>query len=112
MDNLEQMLQGVLSNPEMMQKIMGLAQSLGEAPERSPEDKGSPSESLPDSGALSRLPELMKKAGIDSKQQALLNALSPYLHGNRIQKLRRAMQAAKMAELTSSMLGNSKSGGR
>ena len=110
MDNLEQMLEGVLSNPEAMQKIMGLAQSLGVGPQE--EKPAQPQSPLPDLGNLSQLTELMSHAGIDSRQQALLSALNPYLHGNRIQKLQRAMQAARMAEMASSLMGKARSESR
>lgn len=102
MDNVEQMLEGVLSNPDMMQKIMGLAQSLGTSEKNTP-----PPQTEPGFNPIKELSGLLKNTGVDAKQQALLKALSPYMHGDRIQKLQRAMQASKIAELASSMLGNS-----
>ena len=112
MEGLEQLLQGVLSDPEAMQKIMGLAQSLGSknatpSEEDVPASQTSP---VPDLSALKELSGIVEKAQIDSRQQALLNALSPYMSSQRIRKLQRAMQAARMAELAREMLGSQNGG--
>ena len=111
MEGLEQMLQGVLSDPEAMQKLMGLAQSLG-TPAPSQDDNAASQEAAqgPDLSALKEISGLMVKAKIDSRQQALLSALEPYMSPRRIRKLQRAMQAARMAELAQDMLGKSSGG--
>jgi hypothetical protein len=49
----------------------------------------------------------MGKAGVDRDQKALLSALSPYISGNRIHKLEKAMRAAKLAGVATTFLGNS-----
>lgn len=104
MDDLEQTLQSVLSDPQMMQKIMGLAQSLGgPPPEDSPEPEQAQMPSL-DLSTMQKLSGLLGRTSIDSNQKALLNALKPYMSSAKIQKLQRAMQAAKIAELASSLL--------
>ena len=46
----------------------------------------------------------MGQSGIDSNQKTLLRALSPYLSAYRMQKLERAMQAAKLAGAASGFL--------
>ena len=43
---------------------------------------------------------------MDQEQQALLQALSPYLSHTRVEKLERAMRAAKMAGLASTLLSS------
>lgn len=103
MDNLEQQLGSVLSNPEMMQKIMGLAQSLGNSPTQ---EQPAPS-AMPelDLSTVQKMAGLARQSGIDSQQQALLKALSPYLCRERLQKLEKAMRAAKMAKIASAALG-------
>lgn len=102
MEDLQQALQGVLENPEMMQKIMGMAQALGgESPVPSPAPSG---ESSPELSQLTELAGLLGQAEIDLDQQNLLKALNPYLSGSRIGKLRRAMEAARMAELAAGIL--------
>lgn len=97
MSSLEESLSQVLGDPQMMQKIMSLAQSLGQQPQEQPP----PQETLPD---LKNLAGLANLAAVDKDQQALLRALGPYISRERRSKLERAMRAAKMATAASSML--------
>lgn len=101
MDELQAKLDAMLSDPQMMQKIMGLAQSLG-GPTEAP-SAPSPTEGLPpiDLGMLQKLSGLARGSNIDKDQQTLLRALSPYLSRERIGKLEKAMRAAKVARLAS-----------
>lgn len=103
MDDLESKLGAVLENPQMMEKIMSLAQSLGQAsPQEAP-----PADTTPqvDLQLLQKLTGLAGQSSIDSNQKNLLAALGPYLNRKRISKLEKAMRAAKMAKLASSFLG-------
>lgn len=104
MDNMEEKLGAILGNPDMMQKIMSMAQSLGQSAPPEPVKQ----ESLPmpdlDPAKLQQMMSLMGQTGIDREQQALLKALGPYLTQPRISKLERAMKAAKLANLASSLL--------
>jgi hypothetical protein len=106
MDELENRLGAILGNPEMMQKIMTMAQSLGgEAPKDAP---APPPPEFPqlDPGLLQKLSAGLSGAGgIDQNQQTLLHALSPYISSRRISRLERAMKAAKMANFATSILG-------
>ena len=106
MDNLEEKLTGLLRDPEAMHKIMTMAQSLSAAvpQEASPPPQGGESP-LPDPAMLQKLAGLMGQSGIDTQQKNLLHALRPYLSSQRLQKLEHAMQAAKMARLAASFLG-------
>ena len=102
----------ILGNPEMMQKIMSLAQGLSGGSEPPPSPAPSPPPpALPgmdiDPAMLMQLSKLAGQSSIDSNQRSLLAALSPYLSPDRLHKLEKAMRAAKMAELASSLLGNS-----
>ena len=106
MDNLEQQLGAVLGNPEMMEKIMAMAQALGtSSPE--PQEASPPPPPIPDIdiGLLKKLSGLAGQGSIDQDQQALLKALGPYLTSRRIHKLENAMRAAKMARLAAATLG-------
>lgn len=100
MEGLEEQLGSVLSNPEMMQKIMSLAQSLN-----APQKQETPAPAAPapdiDLSMVQKMAGLARQSSIDNQQQALLRALSPYLSRERIQKLEKAMRAAKMAKLAS-----------
>ena len=106
MDNLEQQLGAVLGNPEMMDRIMAMAQALGTSnPE--PQEAPPPPPPIPDIdiGLLKKISGLAGQGAIDKDQQALLKALAPYLTGRRIHKLENAMRAAKMARLAAATLG-------
>lgn len=105
MDDFENKLGQILGNPEMMGKIMAMAQSFSsqdtpQTPEPQPE--------MPeiDFATIQKLTGLMGKAGVDNEQKALLSALSPYISANRIRKLEKAMRAAKLAGVATSFLGN------
>ncbi len=113
MDDLEKKLNAVLSNPEMMEKVMSLAQSLNStAPEKDHEPKGGESSgfSMPDLSMLQRISSLAKQTGMDPDQRNLLGALRPYLSPSRIGKLERAMRAAKMASMAGILTGKPQSG--
>ena len=106
MDNLEQQLGAVLGNPEMMEKIMAMAQALGtSSPEH--QEASPPPPPIPDIdiGLLKKLSGLAGQGSIDQDQQALLKALGPYLTSRRIHKLENVMRAAKMARLAAATLG-------
>ena len=104
MNEMEDKLNSVLSNPQLMQQIMSMARSLGQSAEPSPEPKQEMTLPPIDMAAIQKLSGFASQSGIDGNQQALLKALSPYLHRDRIQKLERAMRAAKMARLASTFL--------
>lgn len=107
MDEMENQLGAILGNPEMMQKIMSLAQSMQSSPPAAqpPESPASSSPEL-DLGMVQKISGLMRQSGVDQNQQTLLRALTPYLSQMRIQKLERAMRAAKMAAMANSIFGN------
>ena len=108
MDDLNQAIEGVLNNPEMMEKIMGMAQAFGGSPAEPPENPEEPQKSSsPDLSQLQGIGNLLSQANIDKDQQNLLNALSAYLSSPHIGKLKRAMQAARLAELANSLVGPS-----
>ena len=116
MENMEHAIETVLSNPDLMQKIMGMAQALGGTP-GTPDISGeeqSPEEAppiAPDFSQMAKIGSMLTQANIDSDQQNLLSALSPYMSSPHIGKLKRAMQAARLAELATSILGSSQAGG-
>lgn len=107
MDNMEEKLGAILSNPQMMEQIMSMASALGSA-QQSPLPPEPPAPAMPqiDMGMLQKLSGLAGQAGIDQDQQTLLRALSPYLSRDRISRLERAMRAAKTARLATDLLGN------
>lgn len=103
MDDLESKLSSIMSNPELMQQIMSMAQSFGQQ-EQPPAQEASAMPQL-DLQTIQKLSGLAGQAGIDKKQHDLLRALTPFLNSHRIQKLENAMRAAKMAKLASTLIG-------
>lgn len=83
MSELEEKLGAMLSNPQLMQQISSLVQawdnrlSLRPLPRPCREPPPQPSE--PDLSQLQGLASLLQSNRIDTNQQALLRALSPYL---------------------------------
>ena len=112
MDDMENKLGAILGNPEMMQKIMALAQNFNQ-PEQKQEMPKQDQEafSMPDVDftTIQKLTGLARSSSIDKNQQTLLRALSPYLSRQRITKLERAMRAAKMAGMATKFLGTTQS---
>lgn len=115
MDEMQDKLNSILGNPQMMQQIMSMAQALGssanEEPKKEekipdPPPKSSSQPAMPDAAMLQRIYGIARQSGIDKNQQTLLRALSPYLSRNRITKLEKAMRAAKIAGLASTVLGS------
>lgn len=107
MSELEEKLGGILSNPQLMQQIAAMAQTLGKTPIEQPVPQQNLSTSpLPDPAMLQGLTQVMQKSQVDQQQQELLHALSPFLSQSRIGKLERAMRAAKMAGLASMLLNS------
>ena len=104
MDDLEGKLGAILSDPQMMEKISALAQNLGQSDAKQEQSPG------PDMAMLQKLSSLAGQSGIDKNQRTLLGALQPYLSQSRIQKLERAMQAAKMAGMAGIFLNKNPTG--
>lgn len=104
MSELEEKLGAMLSNPQLMQQISSLVQAMGQ-PSPSPPPPTPPQQpSEPDLSQLQGLASLLQSNRIDTNQQALLRALTPYLSPWRVGKLERAMRASKMAGLASVFL--------
>ena len=106
--DMQAQMNAILQDPEMMQKISALAQSLNPPQQeaQAPEQVGSGFPEL-DPGMMQKLFGIAQQSGIDNNQQTLLHALAPYLKNERIQKLEKAMRAAKMARMASGFFGSS-----
>lgn len=105
MAEMEDKLNSILSDPNMMQKIMAMAQSLGGESEKSEAPSAVPALPDIDMATVQRLTGLAKQSGIDKREQSLLRALGGYVSKERIARLEKAMRAAKMAKLATSALG-------
>ncbi len=114
MPGMEEQLGAILNNPQMMQQIMSMAQSLGQNPTATqPQAPAPPQQIIPslpdrlDTGMLQNIMGLARQSGIDKNQQNLLKALGPYLSRDRVIKLEKAMRAAKIATLAATVLRSS-----
>ncbi len=116
MSELEEKLGNILNNPQMMQQVMQMAQTLnaaqGQASSEPAPQPASQSSAAPadfpdiDISMLKKVASFAKNSAIDQHQQALLSALEPYVATPRIHKLERAMRAAKLAKIASSAIGS------
>ena len=107
MSEMEDKLGTILGNPQLMQQIMNMAQSLGQsAAEPVPTPKQEMPSNIPDIDPVmvGKIMSLAGKTNIDRNQKALLCALEPYLSNLRLQKLEKAMRAAKLAGAASTVL--------
>ena len=104
MDQMEDKLGAILNNPQLMGQIMSMAQSLGQS---APSAEPVSGPELPnfDPAMLAKLGSLAGQGQVDGNQKALLTALHPYLSRRKVDKLEKAMRAAKMARMASSFLG-------
>ena len=104
MDDISEKLGAILANPDMMNSIMSMAQSLGGAP-GPPEPSEAPGAiPLPDPALLRAVTAMAGSGGLDDRQRGLLEALGPYLSQTRVDKLEKAMRSARLARAASSFL--------
>ena len=110
MDDLEQKIQSVLSDPEQMQQVLNMARALGvsipesEEPKAREQETSPPVQNIPPQAGVDALSEpvsqLLQQAGkLEKRQENLLNALKPFLKPNRREKIDRAMQVARLSHL-------------
>ena len=102
MGELEDKIGQIMADPDMMGKLMSLAKNLN-PPE--PMQSSREETPMPDMAMVQKIASIAGKSGIDPKQKNLLRALEPYLPCGRLQKLEKAMQAAKMARLAAGLFG-------
>lgn len=119
MADFSEMLNGILSNPQAMQQIMTLAQSLGLQGQGGQPQQSAPAPPPPQP-QLSQLPQqpnqpdpmqllqgflqMSKQMGGDERQLALFQALKPFVRPDRAEKLDRAIQVAKISRLAGNAL--------
>lgn len=97
---MEEKLNSILNNPQLMQQIMSMAQTLGNS-EGSKENPQPPHLPNLDPKLLRQIASFANQSETSQQEQALLNALAPFLCADRISKLEKAMRAAKMAKFAS-----------
>lgn len=122
MAGLEDTIGQVLSNPQAMQQIFSLAQSLGlsqpreqeSPPQNAQQDQSAtaaapapppPPEGTPEMDAMLRsILEFAGKAGGDERQLALFEALKPFLKPERARQIDKAIQVARISRMAGAAL--------
>ena len=104
MDDLNEKLNRLLSDPEGIAKIQAAMSALGGGDTPSPTPPPSPAPASPTAGGfdpalLGRLMPLLSGMGQDNEDTRLLEALRPYLHGDRAGRLDDTMQLMRLARL-------------
>ena len=111
MNDMQKQLSEIMGDPEMMQKLSTIAQSLGlgSAPGAEANPSPPPISGIGDidPSMLQKISGIVSNTAIDGNQRNLLAALSPYLSRDRIHKLEKAMRAAKLASMASVFLSSS-----
>lgn len=113
MSELEDKINAVLGDPKQMEQITKLAKSFmgggtpGKAAEPEPKGEGAPFASMGIDGAtLQRLSRLLRQGGAEKPQeQALLEAMRPYLSEKRRSKMDKAMKIARLAQIARLAMG-------
>ena len=119
MAEFDDKLGAILGNPEIMNQIMSIANSMNpgqpqaQTPPPKPKPQPNPIGGMPfDPAAMAGMMELLKGTQLDQRQQGLISALRGYLPDDRLLKLQKAMQAAKIAKYASSAMGRNSNAGR
>ncbi len=108
MDDLNDKIARLLADPDSMTKIQSVMASLGgaapaepPAPPKStpPAAPAMPFEGLPDLSMLQKLAPLMGAFKQEDDDTRLLQALRPYLHGEREQRLDETMKMLRLTKL-------------
>lgn len=110
MPDLNELLAQVMSNPQAMEQMQSLAQSLGlqgasEQAQPAQPVSAPPSEGMPVAIQLmGTLLQMSRSMGGDDRQTALIQALKPFVRPERARKLERAIQVAKISRLAGNAL--------
>ena len=104
MSELEDRINSVLSDPDQMEKIMGMAKSLMGGSEEKSAPQNPFAELGIDPSSLGRISRLMSGAQ-GGEKQALLEAMKPYLSEKRRTKMDKAMKIARLARIARFAMG-------
>jgi hypothetical protein len=115
MGELEDKLNSILSSPEEMEKIMGIARSLREGANETETPRSAETPSIDPSaltggidpkmlGVMTRLMGGMNQRS--NEKTAILRSIKPFLKKERREKLDRASELARMAKLAKTALND------
>ena len=109
MDDLQNKISAIFSSPESMEQIRNLAQSLaGGSEDIQSTMTTAPQQPEPSLQMDPRIMQIMTRAMSEfskpSEASALLGALRPYLSQDRISKMDRAMNIARLAKIARTII--------
>lgn len=101
MDDLSQKLAGILNDPQALENLKNMADSILSGDNSSNSDGSSPPQGFPDMEQLSNIMAIMSKlnGSQDNDRTRLINALKPYLSEKRQAKAENAIKLLKIIEL-------------
>ena len=102
MDDLNEKIERLLSSPDSMAKIQSMMAALGggDNPPAAPVSSSPPpSTGMPDLAMLEKLAPLMGAFSQESDDTRLLQALRPYLHGERAGRLDESVKLLRLTKL-------------
>ena len=100
MSELQDTINKIMSDPEAMRQVQSLGEKLGitnSAPVQPPAPQPSAGNEL--SSALSKLMPLMSAAKPNDETAALLNALRPFLSGEKLERLQSAQKLVSLIRM-------------
>lgn len=101
MAEFEDRLGSILSNPDLMGKIMSMANSMNQQPTPTPAPQPNASAMPFDPGAMAGMMQMLKATQLEPKQRQLLQALRGFVPEDRLVRLEKAMQASLIAKFAS-----------
>lgn len=101
MEDLNEKLTKLLSSPEGMNKIQSMMAALGGTlpQEEAPPPAPPPADSGVDMATIGKLLPLLGRMNQDSEDTRLLQALRPYLHGQRAERLDESVRLLRLIKL-------------
>ena len=101
MAEFEDKLGSILSNPDLMGKIMSMANSMNQQPPPPPPQPTGCGSMPFDPGAMAGMMQMLKATQLEPRQRQLLQALRGFVPEDRLVRLEKAMQASLIAKFAS-----------
>ena len=101
MAEFEDRLGSILSNPDLMGKIMSMANSMNQQPPPPPPQPPGCGPMPFDPGAMAGMMQMLKATQLEPRQRQLLQALRGFVPEDRLVRLEKAMQASLIAKFAS-----------
>lgn len=107
MDDISSKINQILNDPEQLQQIMEIAKNMGISPPQEGTNAPLSLEGMPEMiSGISRF--IQQSQQLNERQEALFQALRPYLKPGRQAKLDRAIQLARLSHLAEAAIRSEK----